>query len=312
MITRRLPHRSSLYFLIYCMFLLLLAFSVGAQIENHDVGLVNFSNSVNNIKIEHQNGSIVFGDQLQCNEKYKIIIKVKNFGEFVENVTFNGSIGQVLFNHLPLNNFNPGDTSEKSRTVNVSLTEGNYNIRVDAQIPDDINLSNNFAARPIEVICGEASCNVNSDCGVDGFIGDNYCTENKVTHNFISFTCNNPGTLQSFCSQTIEERVIEECSSGCNNGVCVSLSCGECKVAYKENKRGCSDEYGINAGRCKKDFGERVLECDLLVDNAERKLCQTEAKVEASECKREAKNEKKECTIRVKEQRESCLAMCVN
>ena len=90
--------------------------------------------------------------------------------------------------------------------------------------------------------CVSVTCNENIDCGVDGFIGSEMCTiSGDVGKEYISYLCNNPGTLQSSCSNETELRTIEECSYGCVGGVCeqppiecsTNLDCGE--VSYEGN-----------------------------------------------------------------------------
>jgi hypothetical protein len=90
--------------------------------------------------------------------------------------------------------------------------------------------------------CVSVTCNENIDCGVDGFVGSEMCTiSGDVGKEYISYLCNNPGTLQSSCSNETELRTIEECSYGCVGGVCeqppiecsTNLDCGE--VSYEGN-----------------------------------------------------------------------------
>jgi len=65
-------------------------------------------------------------------------------------------------------------------------------------------------------------CSSNPQCGSDGFIGDNFCEENSVFRNFRAFTCNNPGTPESHCSNSITKQLIKECADGCLNGECIN------------------------------------------------------------------------------------------
>jgi len=124
----------------------------------HDVGFVNFSNSVNNIRIKQESGEDYIMDNpaiLTCNQDYKIWIDIMNNGDFTENVTFNGSINELLFSHNPTNNLIPGDDSLKSKIVNISLSAGTYTISIEAIITGftDANPSDNTASRNVEVVC---------------------------------------------------------------------------------------------------------------------------------------------------------------
>ena len=62
-------------------------------------------------------------------------------------------------------------------------------------------------------------CYKNSDCGTDGFLGDAYCSlQGDVKKDYKTFTCNNPGTPQSLCSNNITSQIIDDCSA---NEICV-------------------------------------------------------------------------------------------
>ncbi|MBS3075155.1 hypothetical protein J4429_01720 [Candidatus Pacearchaeota archaeon] len=71
-------------------------------------------------------------------------------------------------------------------------------------------------------------CSQNSDCGTNGYIGDKFCKQDgNVYQNYKTFNCNNPDTLQSTCSSAIEEKKVEDCALGCNNGQCNQPECTE-------------------------------------------------------------------------------------
>ncbi len=123
----------------------------------HDISLIDFKNSVNKIRIQDMNKSdILENDTIKCNEDYKVIIKVKNNGNETENVTFQGEIGGIMFNHLPTKNLAPGDSSTKTRTINISLSEGIHTIKIEAILPSDENIIDNKAERQALVICPPA------------------------------------------------------------------------------------------------------------------------------------------------------------
>jgi len=65
------------------------------------------------------------------------------------------------------------------------------------------------------------TCNLNSDCGTDGFIGNDYCSLNNVWDTYRTYTCNNPGTATSSCSYTENNQTKEVCTAGCNLGACL-------------------------------------------------------------------------------------------
>ena len=69
------------------------------------------------------------------------------------------------------------------------------------------------------------SCNSNAQCGQNGFTGDLFCQGSNSFQNFITYTCNNPGTIQSSCSNTIIPQLKQTCSYGCTSGVCNQNNC---------------------------------------------------------------------------------------
>ncbi len=124
----------------------------------HDVGLVNFSNAVNKIKIVNSSNSsdVILSDPavLNCNQSYQFIIKAGNNGDFAENITYYGNIGNISVNHTKTDNLLPNAmTIEKVRTINVALTSGNYNLTITANIFNDNNPLDNIAIRSITVNC---------------------------------------------------------------------------------------------------------------------------------------------------------------
>lgn len=176
----------------------------------HDVALVDFSQAVNNIRIKNETNSIV--NNIMCNRDYKFEITAENLGDFYENVTFSGSIGGLALNHVKIDNFAPGDSSLKSKTINVNLASGFYNVTINAFIPADSNLANNIASRQIEVIC--PSCFSNSDCGSStSFLN---CSGSNVVNITTTPTCS-----QGNCVNVTNSTITENCPYGCSAGECV-------------------------------------------------------------------------------------------
>ncbi|MDD4983967.1 MAG: hypothetical protein PHH82_03990 [Candidatus ainarchaeum sp.] len=75
--------------------------------------------------------------------------------------------------------------------------------------------------------CKDIACFANTDCGVDSFIGNNFCSENNVFKQKETFTCNNPGTTSSSCSKNTGNILMESCSptQECFSGECKKISC---------------------------------------------------------------------------------------
>ncbi|MDD5193184.1 MAG: hypothetical protein PHF67_01215 [Candidatus Nanoarchaeia archaeon] len=69
-------------------------------------------------------------------------------------------------------------------------------------------------------------CSDNSECGTDGYVGERFCkADGNVYQNYKTFTCNNPDTSQSTCTFSIEERKVDDCEYGCENGECNQPEC---------------------------------------------------------------------------------------
>ena len=123
----------------------------------HDVGFDDFVNATNMIRLKNSDDiDILEGESLQCNQEYKVIIVLENRGNFTENVTYDGSVGDIDFSHTKTNNLDPEErTSQKTRTVNFTLAEGSYQIIIDAIIEgfDDDNSADNRVMRDVFVSC---------------------------------------------------------------------------------------------------------------------------------------------------------------
>ena len=65
-------------------------------------------------------------------------------------------------------------------------------------------------------------CNQSSECGITGFIGNEFCSENNLSQNYETNTCINPGTSESFCVSTVQQKTLEVCSYQCVNDSCIS------------------------------------------------------------------------------------------
>ena len=217
----------------------------------HDVSLINFTNAVNNIKIIDDNNSNILLDnpvQLSCNKKYQFIIKLKNNGNFAENVTFIGSLGNLSVNHVAVSNLQPGNTtSEKVRTVNITgLSSGFYNISINAIITNDNNPMDNIATRIDQINC--PNCTQDSNCGDDYCenFGASYCKGNGVYHNR---TCHDKGCSLGNCfdNSNMDEQLVQDCVGTCINGVCAIINCSnnaECNDSNTHTQYQC-----INPGQ---------------------------------------------------------------
>jgi hypothetical protein len=65
------------------------------------------------------------------------------------------------------------------------------------------------------------SCKDNDDCGNSGFIGNNICAWNSVIADYRFYICQNPGTIFSFCTNTVTPQRLDICENTCRNGRCL-------------------------------------------------------------------------------------------
>jgi hypothetical protein len=67
------------------------------------------------------------------------------------------------------------------------------------------------------------ACTTAGDCGTDNYSGSPFCQSGNVYQDYLSYTCNNPGTISSSCSNSTAPQLKTTCPSGqvCDNGSCV-------------------------------------------------------------------------------------------
>ncbi len=126
-------------------------------------------------------------------------------------------------------NCNKGnDCNDNDKDINPDADEVCDN--KDNDCDGDIDESNDICETGSVCVlgtCQKINCYKNSDCGNDGFVGDEFCKVNDVYRNFISYECINPGNVNSNCVQKSEDKKIEACPSdnACFNGDCLPVTC---------------------------------------------------------------------------------------
>jgi len=85
--------------------------------------------------------------------------------------------------------------------------------------------------------CVNVVCSSNANCGSNVYSA-NFCSGGNVYRNYTAFTCNNPGTVSSSCSNTITPVLNQTCTNGCSNGACISASIplSGCAILDQANK----------------------------------------------------------------------------
>jgi len=80
------------------------------------------------------------------------------------------------------------------------------------------------------------SCSSNTDCGSNGYTGSNFCQSNSVYKNYLTYTCNNAGTTQSYCSTNTVANLQQTCNS---NQTCSSGSCNNQNTCTQNSYKQC-------------------------------------------------------------------------
>lgn len=72
--------------------------------------------------------------------------------------------------------------------------------------------------------CWETACENNSDCGTNQWTGAQRCERDSIYQNYMTFTCNNPGSADAYCTRSITQRHQRSCRSDqiCQYGMCIS------------------------------------------------------------------------------------------
>ena len=67
------------------------------------------------------------------------------------------------------------------------------------------------------------ACLDNNDCGTNSYMGSKYCSDNgnDILKDYKTFTCTNPGTSASFCSNSTQALLNQTCDFGCASGTCI-------------------------------------------------------------------------------------------
>jgi len=75
--------------------------------------------------------------------------------------------------------------------------------------------------------CQTIACSSDAQCGASGYIGDAFCQNGDVYKQYKTYTCNNPGTASSSCSNSTSNQLLIDCASNqtCSNGTCQTIAC---------------------------------------------------------------------------------------
>ena len=187
----------------------------------HDVALIDFTNSINGILFKYNNNTEILQNTplLICGDIIKANVKVKNQGNYTENITLTGKLNSTLFLLSPIINSIPGGTNDRSSLspyIIIPSIAGFYNITIEAIIPIDNFPLNNIARRQIQVICPE--CFTNNNCGSQ--TSELICQGKNITNKTITPTCQDGN-----CTNITSYNFVQTCEDVCLNGHCEDIVC---------------------------------------------------------------------------------------
>ncbi|GEM_PF-1392122 len=212
---------------------------VNNTINNSQINVTTINNTlVNNTQTNHtiinntQINNTQINNQTISNNTLVNSTRINNtvINNTVINTTLtNSSVNNTLINSTILNNTQVNNTQTNHTTVNntqinntvVNNTKINSTILNNTQVNNATNNSqvNNTVLNTTQI---NITCYNNTPCGIDGYVGSNVCTINNVTRNYLTYVCNNPGTAQSYCTNSTQSQLIQQCVYQCLNGLCIN------------------------------------------------------------------------------------------
>ena len=187
------------------------------------------------------------------------------------NSVFGGLIGEKLVNVIIINSYwdnHPGNPSSCYSGGDIGCTAINNNA---SYFKDDVYPSRQpFTQWDFVSVWGERTndypnltwqeiiavnviCVSDSSCGTDGFVGSKFCVNGNVYQNSTDFTCNNPGTPSSSCTNSTVSVLNQTCVAGeiCSNGACINNKTNQTGGICSNYTR-CED-YLTNQTACEQD-----------------------------------------------------------
>ena len=97
------------------------------------------------------------------------------------------------------------------------------------------------------------NCSADSQCGTSSLTGSPSCQGNAVYQNYTTYTCNNPGTSQSSCSNSITPQLQQTCSTSqtCNNGTCAAAATWHTASTYSDVQGATTSPFTVQGSQLK-------------------------------------------------------------
>jgi len=94
----------------------------------------------------------------------------------------------------------------------------------------------------------DIACTTGLDCGTNGYSGSLFCQNNNVYQNYLTYTCNSPGTIASSCTTLPDPQLKTTCSL---QQLCIGGSCVDQNSKYNKcNGSQCVSVDGLGADQC--------------------------------------------------------------
>ena len=152
--------------------------------------------------------------------------------------------GQVCANSFPqpgtqtatLTVTSDGKTQSANCSVNVSQAVVNHDYKAcynnnvywfdSNDIRNDLyqNCVSNQICSSGQCVNQTIACSANTNCGISGYVNNPFCQYGNVYQDFITYTCNNPGTASSTCTNNTAPQLKTTCTGNqtCSNGNCTN------------------------------------------------------------------------------------------
>jgi hypothetical protein len=141
------------------------------------------------------------------------------------NWTLELTVGRFIWNCLATNNNSESNWASVNRTISPQT----FSAPGPSPTPSGGSSGGGGGGGALP----EAACTLNSDCGDTEIVKNNYCVDNNIYREYITYTCENAGEWNAECKDSSLEKLIEECSFDCEDGYCI-----EEVVVIEEAKKG--------------------------------------------------------------------------
>ena len=121
--------------------------------------------------------------------------------------------------------------------------------------------------------CSNGECNIacyqNSDCGIDKYIGDNFCLNGDLYKKWRTYTCNNAGAISASCSYSDSNKKVQDCGTDEYIG---STTCQSNDAWQTWRMKICSNSGGAHCSYT--DQFKKKIECgDSYCENWKEEYC---------------------------------------